>query len=85
MNLKRLIVAGLAVAGGFLAGRLTTPEPTPPPPPSADIVVRAAAPADIDIDNPTAVLLGEVKMPADLLRAPAPVVQPAFIVPDLSR
>ena len=40
---------------------------------------------EIKIDEPSKVLAGEVKVPADLLRTEPPAIQPNFVVPKLSK
>ena len=81
-NTRRLLAAfamSSVAAGAYFVGARTRPaEASPPAPP-----VLIAAPLDVTIANPTAVLLGEAKVPGELLRGSA-TPAPNLVVPDLA-
>lgn len=83
-----LMVCG--VAGAYYAGgQGAKPAPVPAPGVAAVTVPEHLGPVkpveNLALANPTEVLLGEVKVPNDLLRSPEPPARPDLIVPDLSK
>jgi hypothetical protein len=93
------VAAGLA--GAYFAGAMTNRPQQPTsttPAPAADAVAEVNGlkipnvlpPATPDaaadrVQQPTGVLTGEVKVPADVLRAPPPKDPPAFVIPDVPK
>jgi hypothetical protein len=79
--MKRILTISCLAAVAVVSYRLGAESKSEPPMESAPLVM-AATPVDATIANPTAVLLGEEKVPGELLTGP---VKPAegLIVPDL--
>ena len=84
-GLSRGLLLLIFMVGGYFAG--TTREPS-----RANAVETSAVPTgltalsvDVNVTNPTAILLGEAKVPDELLSPPAPPWRTDLIVPDLNK
>ena len=80
-TLRLLIVAAIGTAAYFAGAQSRPMEATPLP--AAEPRLKAE-PLDLTIANPTAVLLGEAKVPNELLKGPVSAA-PDLIVPDLPK
>jgi hypothetical protein len=92
-----IVLGGLAAVGGAYvagqqSGRSTQATPETPPAvmvgqvivPNGEIKLPAEAYPLAPVENPTGVLLGEIRPPTDLLTTqPSPKNEPQFIVPNL--
>lgn len=95
--LRRVLVAAAGAAGVAAAYTIGAVVHGGPKPEAAAVVAGepavkvpdAVAPPtvlpDVNLPNPTGVLLGEVKVPDDLLKPPEPPARPDLIVPDLKK
>lgn len=85
-NIKRLLltaaIVGIATTAYLAGSRTATSEPSKPAAPPMPL---KALPADFTIDNPTAVLLGEAKVPLEVLKTPAPSEPHGLIVPVIDK
>ncbi len=84
-SLKRILftamIVGVAATAYFAGTRTAVPANSKPQTPGSLI----AEPAEITLENPTGVLLGEIRVPDSLLQQPLGESPAKLIVPELKK